>query len=264
MKNLSFIGCGHLAKCLIQGLSKNTEFQISGFDLFQGSLDWLESNGYKISILRSSSIFKYVCLFFSDIIFLCVKPQDMPTLCNDLKQHLKEGQEVVSVAAGIKLEKLKELLPGANITRVMTNVGTRDNLGVTAIFSQKINEDIVSLFNFLGKAFLVENEDQIDLHTVLIGSGPAFFYDLLNEFEDKMEDIIDDKDMKREITILFLTSIISAIKNGENLDTLVDSVASKGGTTEAGLKFLREKNFNSIFSEAVDMGVERAKKLSMD
>ena len=188
----------------------------------------------------------------------------MPTLCNDLKQHLKEGQEVVSVAAGIKLEKLKELLPGANITRVMTNVGTRDNLGVTAIFSQKINEDIVSLFNFLGKAFLVENEDQIDLHTVLIGSGPAFFYDLLNEFEDKMEDIIDDKDMKREITILFLTSIISAIKNGENLDTLVDSVASKGGTTEAGLKFLREKNFNSIFSEAVDKGVERAKKLSMD
>ena len=75
----------------------------------------------------------------------------------------------------LKLEKLKELLPGANITRVMTNVGTRDNLGVTAIFSQKINEDIVSLFNFLGKAFLVENEDQIDLHTVLIGSGPAFF-----------------------------------------------------------------------------------------
>lgn len=257
MKNLSFIGCGHLAKCLIQGLSKNTEFQISGFDLFQGSLDWLESNGNKILSLQD-------CCQQSDIIFLCVKPQDMPTLCNDLKQHLKEGQEVVSVAAGIKLEKLKELLPGANITRVMTNVGTRDNLGVTAIFSQKINEDIVSLFNFLGKAFLVENEDQIDLHTVLIGSGPAFFYDLLNEFEDKMEDIIDDKDMKREITILFLTSIISAIKNGENLDTLVDSVASKGGTTEAGLKFLREKNFNSIFSEAVDKGVERAKKLSMD
>ena len=257
MKNLSFIGCGHLAKCLIQGLSKNTEFQISGFDLFQGSLDWLEKNGYKILSLQD-------CCQQSDIIFLCVKPQDMPTLCNDLKQHLKEGQEVVSVAAGIKLEKLKELLPGANITRVMTNVGTRDNLGVTAIFSQKINEDIVSLFNFLGKAFLVENEDQIDLDTVLIGSGPAFFYDLLNEFEDKMEDIIDDKDMKREITILFLTSIISAIKNGENLDTLVDSVASKGGTTEAGLKFLREKNFNSIFSEAVDKGVERAKKLSMD
>ena len=62
MKNLSFIGCGHLAKCLIQGLSKNTEFQISGFDLFQGSLEWLESNGHKILNLQD-------CCQQSDIIF---------------------------------------------------------------------------------------------------------------------------------------------------------------------------------------------------
>tara|TARA_B100000674_G_C37882844_1_gene935156 strand:- start:444 stop:1217 length:774 start_codon:yes stop_codon:yes gene_type:complete len=257
MKNLSFIGCGHLAKCLIQGLSNKTEYEISGFDIFQGSLDWLESKGHKSLSLED-------CCKQSDVIFLCVKPQDIPTLCGDLKEHLREGQEVISVAAGVKLEKLKELLPGARITRVMTNVGTRDNLGVTAIFSQVINDEIISLFNFLGKAFTVENEDQIDLHTVLIGSGPAFFYDLLSEFEEKMQDIVNDKDMKREVTILFLTSIISAIKNGENLDSLVDSVASKGGTTEAGLKFLREKNFNLIFSEAVDRGVERAKELSMD
>ena len=52
MKKFSFIGCGHLAKCLIQGLSKNTEFQISGFDPFQGSLEWLESNGHKILSFR--------------------------------------------------------------------------------------------------------------------------------------------------------------------------------------------------------------------
>ena len=64
-----------------------------------------------------------------------LKPQDMPTLCNDLKQYLKEGQEVVSVAAGIKL---RTRIARSNITRVMTNVGHADNLGVTAIFSQKI------------------------------------------------------------------------------------------------------------------------------
>ena len=64
MKNLSFIGCGHLAKCLIQGLSKNTEFQISGFDLFS-SLEWLESNGHKILAFR--------IVANNLIIFLCVK-----------------------------------------------------------------------------------------------------------------------------------------------------------------------------------------------
>ena len=114
MKNLSFIGCGHLAKCLIQVYQKILSFKLVDLTSFQGSLEWLESNGHKILSFQD-------CCQQSDIIFLCVKPQDMPTLCNDLKQYLKEGQEVVSVAAGIKLEKLKELLPGANITRVMTN-----------------------------------------------------------------------------------------------------------------------------------------------
>ena len=126
------------------------------------------------------------------------------------------------------------------------------------------NKNIVSLFNFLGKAIIVDSEDQIDLHTVLIGSTPAFFFDLLNEFEDKMQGIVIDKEIRREITILFLTSIISAIKNDESLDALVDSVASKGGTTEAGLRLLRDKNFNSIFSEAVDKGISRAQELSKD
>ena len=257
MKKLSFIGCGHLAKCLISGLSKDAEIEISGYDIFQGSLDWLVNNGHSALSIDD-------CCKNADIIFLCVKPQDLPDLCESLSHVTKEGQEIISVAAGVKLEKLNELLPRTKITRVMTNVGTKDNLGVTAIYSNHKNKSIVSLFNFLGKAIIVDTEDQIDLHTVLIGSTPAFFFDLLNEFEDKMQGIVIDKEIRREITILFLTSIISAIKNDESLDALVDSVASKGGTTEAGLRFLRDKNFNSIFSEAVDKGISRAQELSKD
>jgi pyrroline-5-carboxylate reductase len=56
--------------------------------------------------------------------------------------------------------------------------------------------------------------------------------------------------------------LISAIKNGENLDDLIDSVASKGGTTEAGLNLLREKGFTKIFSDGVNKGIQRAKELS--
>ena len=204
------------------------------------------------------------CCKQSDVIFLCVKPQDIPTLCGDLKEHLREGQEVISVAAGVKLEKLKELLPGARITRVMTNVGTRDNLGVTAIFSQVINDEIISLFNFLGKAFTVENEDQIDLHTVLIGSGPAFFLEIINEFEKRLDELLPDGETKRDITVTFLSSLIASIKNGENLEDIIDSIKSKGGTTEAGLNHLYSKDFTKVFSEAVDAAVNRAKELSMN
>ena len=144
----------------------------------------------------------------------------------------------------------------------MTNVGTKDNLGVTAVYSQTDNSEILNLFNFLGKAFEVNDENQIDIHTVLVGSGPAFFFELINEFEERLTELVEDQDNKREITILFLTSLISAIKNGENLDDLIDSVASKGGTTEAGLNLLREKGFAKIFSDGVNKGIQRAKELS--
>ena len=204
------------------------------------------------------------CCNNADILFLCVKPQDMPTLCKELSATVNKNQSIVSVAAGIKYESLKNSLPTDKIFRAMPNVGAKDNLGITAIFSHSDNSEVLRIFKFLGEAYEVENEDQIDLHTVLIGSGPAFFYELLSEFERRMDILVQDKDIKRLISIIFLSSLITSIKNGENLDDLIESVASKGGTTEAGLNFLYKEKFNEIFSGAVDAGVKRAKELSMD
>ena len=146
----------------------------------------------------------------------------------------------------------------------MPNVGAKDNLGITAIYSNSDNSEILQIFKFLGEAYEVENEDQIDLHTVLIGSGPAFFYEILNEFEKRMDALVQDNEVRRLISIVFLSSLISSIKNGENLNNLIESIASKGGTTEAGLDYLNKEKFNEIFSGAIDAGVRRAKELSMD
>mgnify|MGYP006235828827 FL=1 len=76
--------------------------------------------------------------------------------------------------------------------------------------------------------------------------------------------MIDDKDQIRVATIVFLSSLITSISKGQDLLELVESVASKGGTTEAGINFLREQRFNEIFSKAVDAGIIRARELSKD
>ena len=229
--------------------------QILGFDILEANHQWLRDKGHKAVELEA-------CCNEANIIFLCVKPQDMSAVCQSISPLIHQDQKIISVAAGVKLQTLLDVLPSKNIFRVMTNVGTKDNLGVTAIFSNNDNAEILDIFNYLGRAFEVVNEDQIDIHTVLVGSGPAFFFELISEFESRLTELVEDKDSKREITILFLTSLMSAIKNGENLDDLIDSVASKGGTTEAGLKLLREQRFAQIFSEAVDKGIQRAKELS--
>ena len=80
----------------------------------------------------------------------------------------------------------------------------------------------------------------------------------------KKDELLPDGETKRDITVIFLSSLIASIKNGENLEDIIDSIKSKGGTTEAGLNHLYSKDFTKVYSEAVDAAVNRAKELSMD
>ena len=144
------------------------------------------------------------------------------------------------------------------------NIGAKNNLGITSVYSNDDNSKIVEIFNYLGKAFEVQDENQINLHTSLIGSGPAFFFEIINEFENRLSELLPPDVSKRDITLLFLTSLISSIKDGQNIEELIQSIKSKGGTTEAGLNLLYDKEFVKIFSDSIDAARDRALDLSMD
>lgn len=257
MQKIGFIGCGHMAKAIIKGLQKNTAYSITGHDRNTSNLAWLGDESIPEKSLKN------ICNE-SDIIMICVKPKDMYDLCLSLNEIVDKQTKIVSVAAGVTLENLKTALPGRKLFRAMPNIGVRDNLGITSIFSTEENDEVLEIFNFLGKAFLVENEEKINLHTSLIGSGPAFYFEIINEFENRLDELIPEGISKRDITLLFLTSLISAIKNGESLEDLIGSIKSKGGTTEAGLNLLYDQNFIKVFSDAIDAAKNRASELSMD
>ena len=257
MQKIGFIGCGHMAKAIIRGLQKNTAYSITGHDRNSSNLAWLGDESIPKKTLEN------IC-DESDILMICVKPKDMYDLCLSLNEIVDKQTKIVSVAAGVTLENLKTALPGRKLFRAMPNIGVKDNLGITSIFSTEEVDEILEIFNFLGKAFIVENEEKINLHTSLIGSGPAFYFELINEFENRLNELIPDGISKRDITLLFLTSLISAIKNGENLEDLIGSIKSKGGTTEAGLNLLYDQNFIKVFSDAIDAAKNRASELSMD
>jgi pyrroline-5-carboxylate reductase len=257
MRKIGFIGCGHMAKALIKGLQKNSSYTISGHDRNEVNLAWLEHE----SIAQQS--LENICTE-SDIVVICVRPKDMYDLCVSMNKIIRDDIKIVSVAAGVTLENLKTALPGRRIYRAMPNIGAKDNLGITSIFSSEQDDEIFEIFNFLGKAFRVDNEEKINLHTSLIGSGPAFYFEIINEFENRLDELLPNNVSKRDITLLFLTSLISAIKNGENLEDLIASIKSKGGTTEAGLNLLYNENFIKIFSDAIDTAKNRATELSMD
>ena len=257
MRKIGFIGCGHMAKALIKGLKSNKSYEILGHDRNKTNIVWLQHE--KISFCN----LKEICQK-SDILMICVKPKDMYDLCSEMQSYVSKEVKIVSVAAGITLENLQTALSVGKIYRAMPNIGARHNLGITSIFSFEEKDEILDIFNYLGKALVVEDEDKINLHTSLIGSTPAFYFEIINEFENRLAELLPDDIARRDITLLFLTSLISAIQNGENLDDLIQSIKSKGGTTEAGLNILYDKGFTSIFSEAINTAKNRAAELSMD
>ena len=79
MLNFAFLGCGHIAKSLIQGFQKNTDIKIFGYDILEQNKEWLEKNNHSSCSLEQ-------CIKKSDIIFLCVKPQDLKTLCDEIME----------------------------------------------------------------------------------------------------------------------------------------------------------------------------------
>ena len=257
MRKIGFIGCGHMAKALIKGLKSNKSYELFGHDRNTKNLAWLEHEKIPFCSLKE------ICQE-SDILMICVKPKDMYDLCSEMRTYIGNELKIVSVAAGITLENLKDALSGGKVYRAMPNIGAKHNLGITSIFSYEELNEIIDIFNYLGKAIVVEDEDKINLHTSLIGSAPAFYFEIINEFEHRLSELLPDDVSKRDITLLFLTSLISAIQNGENLEDLIQSIKSKGGTTEAGLNHLYEKDFINIFSEAINAAKNRAADLSMD
>ena len=257
MEKIGFIGCGHMAKALIEGLIENNNYIILGHDRNPNNTNWLAAKSIPVFSLDE------IC-HEADIAVICVKPNDMYDLCQKMSKIISKDLIIVSVAAGVTLQSLNTMFPNNKVFRAMPNIGAKNNLGITSVYSNDDNSKIVEIFNYLGKAFEVQDENQINLHTSLIGSGPAFFFEIINEFENRLSELLPPDVSKRDITLLFLTSLISSIKDGQNIEELIQSIKSKGGTTEAGLNLLYDKEFVKIFSDSIDAARDRALDLSMD
>ena len=81
MEKIGFIGCGHLAKALINGLSNFKKYKIHGHDRNEANQNWLQANGHQALSLEDAII-------NSDVVIICVKPKDVISLCDDMKQHI--------------------------------------------------------------------------------------------------------------------------------------------------------------------------------
>lgn len=203
----------------------------------------------------------------ADVLVLAVKPQMMNAVLPEAAATISAKHLVVSIAAGITLKQLAELLGSdTRLVRVMPNTpclvgasATGYSVGPKATVAD--GELVGKLFRSVGNAFAVP-ENLLDAVTGLSGSGPAYVYVMIEALADGGVRV----GLPRDIALsLAAQTVFGAAKmvleTGSHPAALKDAVASPGGTTIAGLHALERAGYRAALMDAVEAAAKRAAEL---
>lgn len=204
----------------------------------------------------------------SQTILLAVKPQQMPEVLEKIRPHIRKNHLILSIAAGLDTDFFqKRLPPGTRFIRIMPNLCAMIGEGAAALYAiPEVNRGdrafALKIFSAAGRAVFVDSEERLDTVTAVSGSGPAFVY----LFIDAMIEAGEKQGLPRELgRMLVLQTLIGAAKmvdrSPEPISMMIERVASKGGTTEAGLSILIERGFKELIEETIRAATQRAKEL---
>ena len=259
MKKILFYGGGNIAQSVIQGLIK------SGFS--KKNIYFIDRNLSNQKILKKLKIRKFAGDANEiDFFILCVKPKDALNAYEKITS-MKNNPKIVSFVAGIKSKRYLRLNENVKFLRAMPNTSSRFDLGITALFNYSFQKTdmayIKGLFKKFGKVIELDRESKMNQFTGLVGSGPAYFFYLLKTYEKELLKMCNgNKDEVASIMKNLLEGVSKSIQVNNNLDELIKMVASKKGTTEAGLKSFSSNNINKIFKDGLKKAIERSKEIS--
>jgi pyrroline-5-carboxylate reductase len=206
----------------------------------------------------------------ADCVVLAVKPQMMRKVCEHLAEPLRETRPLlISIAAGVRIEQLERWL-GAHlaIVRCMPNTPALIGAGATGLCAnarvgaaqRALAERIL---NAAGIARWIEHEAQMDVVTALSGSGPAYFFLLVEAMEDAAVQLGLPRDTARALavqTCLGAGRMLAEV--GDSAATLRARVTSPQGTTQAALDAFAQGDFRELVQRAMAAATRRGGELS--
>ncbi len=202
----------------------------------------------------------------TDVMVLAVKPQHLGEALLALRPWLS-GQLVVSLVAGVRIPTLRQLLGTSRVVRAMPNVAARVGHGMTGLLaSPELEPDdrstATSLAMAVGRCMWVNSEVQLDAVTALSGSGPAYFFYLLEAIEDAAVALGLSPSQGQVLAIEALQGAAGLARASEVPSaTLRKEVTSKGGTTEAAMRFLDKSGAKDIFIRAIKAAARQSKAI---
>lgn len=266
---IGFIGGGNMAASLVNGLvaSGHDPKQLWVSDINPEPLGGLSAS-LNINVTQSNrEVINAV-----DVVVLAVKPQILAQVAKELAPHIHQRQLVVSIAAGINQASLSKWL-GADIAivRCMPNTPALVLTGATALYANdKVSPEqrdlAETILRAVGIALWVDTESELDAVTAVSGSGPAYYFLLMEAMEKVAVELgLSEATARLLIQQTALGAAKIALESSESPGELRRRVTSPGGTTQQAIETFERGGFSQLVSQALhaakDRSVEMAKQM---
>jgi len=264
-KEIGFSGTGNMGEALIAGLLKakfTTPERVVAFDADGERLQAIQKK-YGIKKASDNRSLASRC----DPILLCVKPQSMREVIEEMSESIDSSKLLISIAAGVPLYVIEAYArKRLRLIRIMPNIAVLAQEGASAIALGNLATDAdlqlaKSIFDCVGRSIAV-NESLMDAVTGLSGSGPAYVFLIIEAMTDA--GVYLGMTRTQAFTLATQTvmgSVRLLLETGEHPALLREKVTSPGGTTAAGLYKLEEGGLRKTMIDAVIAAAQKSKEL---
>ena len=256
---IAWLGSGKISNAFFTPLKTHVGFEVFVYSRTYETLKSLETL-YPIIACKTIE----ACVRDADMIVLAVKPNVIQSALNDLKPYLKESTLMVSLAAGISLQQLHQFSNHSNIIRLMPSTAVSIQKSIMAICYDEVSlnnlDHLNQFFAHFGQLIKID-ETLMNAFIASSGSGIAYVYAMMDAMMVESKRLGFSEELARDIILkTFEAAVLMAKSHPLALEALMLQVASKGGTTEAGLLKLRDP-LQSLIHDTFEATLLKAKDL---
>ncbi len=276
MTTISFIGAGNMARALVGGLIQagHPPGKIRAADPFASAREAMAALGVQSCERNSDAVSA------SDVVVLAVKPQVLKQVLTEMAHAIPPHALVLSIVAGIPLTTIERALqpvasapgelPGHAIVRCMPNTPALLGLGITGMYAnpgvsppqRSLAETVAAA---AGRWVWVDNESDIDAVTAVSGSGPAYFFYLMEAMIEAGVELGLSRELAAKLTVATATGAAAMVEQaGADPAVLRQNVTSPGGTTERALALFDEGHLNPQIRTALAGAAQRSAELARE
>lgn len=266
-QKISFIGAGNMATSIIGGLIRGgmAPSLLTATNLDKDLLARLKAeHGIETRDDNLSAVAD------CDILFLSVKPQVLRKVCEEIREEVQRRRPlIISIAAGIEIRSIETWLGGnLAIVRCMPNTPALVGVGASGLYANSLVTDdqravAETIFQAIGLTVWVGAEHDLHAVTAVSGSGPAYFFLILEAMEAAgVRAGLTPETARRLSMQTMLGAATMALQSSDDPATLKRKVMSPGGTTERAIDSFEKDGLREIFDRAIAAAAKRSEELA--